>query len=70
MIGLVTKGMLQYPMRKYIPSDFTIDGIIYDVLNGTIESLISGKIEDAENGLISANIQDVSIDDKLTSTIQ
>jgi len=48
MIQLVTKGMLQYFMSKYIPSDELIMEVIDETIDGDIEDEITGEVRECD----------------------
>lgn len=48
MIQLITKGILQYFMYKYIPSDEIIMTIDEEEITGEIEEEITGELYECE----------------------
>jgi len=47
-IGLATKGILQYFMSKYIPSDEIIMEVIDETIDGEIEDEITGEVRECD----------------------
>ena len=45
-IGLVTKGVLNYQMYKYTPSDEIIMEVEEDEISGVIEEEINGEVKE------------------------